>query len=322
MSMNTPVLLIAWRRSNTLRQVIDAIRPVAPSRVFVACDGPNPIRLGEDEKVAATRAVIDSEIDWPCQLERFYSDTNQGCFLGVSRAITWFFEQVEEGIILEDDCVPHTDFFVYCTTLLERYRYDMRVWCISGNNFQNGHWRGDGSYYFSRYNHCWGWASWRRCWQHFDADLSHWPVLRDSGLLNAIFEDSLEATYWSRIWQRLVAEGHPDSWAYRWTFTCLANGGLTALPNRNLVNNVGFGEDATHTTGGSINTSFSEGIDPNQHPSFLLRDAVADHYTFDHVFGGKWQRFPLSLIRIPKHVIVSTLRKMKNIFPSPLPDES
>ena len=122
-------------------------------------------------------------------------------------------------------------------------------------------------------------------------------------MLNAIFEDSLEVTYWSRIWQRLVAEGHPDSWVYRWTFTCLANGGLTALPNRNLVNNVGFGEDATHTTGGSINTSFSEGIDPNQHPSFLLRDAVVDHYTFDHVFGGKWQRFPLLLIHLS--VIVS-----------------
>jgi hypothetical protein len=287
---DTPLLLIAWRRPHTLRQVIDAIRPVAPTRLFVACDGPNPERPGEAEKVASTRAVIEQEINWPCQIERLYSDGNQGCRLGVSRAITWFFEQVEEGIILEDDCVPHPDFFPYCTTLLERYRHDTRVWCISGNNFQNGQWRGDGSYYFSRYNHCWGWASWRRCWQHYDADLSQWPALRDSGLLNTIFEDPLERNYWSRIWQRLVDEGSPDSWAYRWTFTSLANSGLTALPNHNLVSNVGFGEDAAHTTGVADPTVADLVLGELIHPQFVLRDAAADSYSFDHHLGGAGMR--------------------------------
>jgi hypothetical protein len=133
--MDTPLLLIAWRRPHTLRQVIDAIRPVVPTRLYVACDGPNPERPGEAEKVAATRAVIEHEIDWPCQIERLYSDVNQGCRLGVSRAITWFFEQVEEGIILEDDCLPHPDFFSYCATLLERFRHDTRVWSINGSQF-------------------------------------------------------------------------------------------------------------------------------------------------------------------------------------------
>lgn len=312
--MDTPLLLIAWRRPRTLRQVINAIRPVAPTRLFVACDGPNPERPGEAEKVAATRAVIEHEIDWPCQNERLYSDVNQGCRLGVSRAITWFFEQVEEGIILEDDCVPHPDFFPYCTTLLERYRHDTRVWCISGNNFQNGHWRGDGSYYFSRYNHCWGWASWRRCWQHYDAEISKWPALRDSRLLETIFEDPLERKYWRRIWQRLVDEGKPDSWAYRWTFTCLANGGLTALPNVNLVTNVGFGEDATHTTGKGFDTSVDAGIDTNQIPAFLLRDASADRYTYDHIFGGKWQRFPRSFLQLPRRAAGATFRSLKIAF--------
>ena len=136
MSMNTPLLLIAWRRPHTLRQVIDSIRAQAPTRLFVACDGPNPDRPGEADKVAATRSVIEEEIDWSCQINRLYSDTNQGCRLGVSRAIAWFFDHVEEGIILEDDCVPHPDFFLYCTTLLERYRHDTRIWCISGNNFR------------------------------------------------------------------------------------------------------------------------------------------------------------------------------------------
>ena len=315
MSMNTPLLLIAWRRPHTLRQVINAIRPIAPSRLFVACDGPNPDRFGEPEKVAATRAVIENEIDWPCQIERLYSDVNQGCSVGPIRAITWFFEHVEEGIILEDDCVPHPDFIPFCTTLLEYYRYDTRVWCISGNNFQKGQWRGDGSYYFSRYNHCWGWASWRRCWNYYDSNLNSWPILRDSGLLESIFEDPSERTFWRAIWQRTYLKSVPITWwDYQWTFTCLSNCGLTVLPNRNLISNVGFGEDATHTTGGAIDTAIGEGIDPNKHPSFLLRDAAADRYTYDRVFGGKWQRFPLSLIRLTKRAVVFTLRKMKKIF--------
>ena len=284
--MVPPLLLIAWRRPHTLRKVIDAIRPVAPMRVFVACDGPNPDRPDEADKVAATRAVIEDKIDWPCHIERLYAETNQGCRLGVSRAISWFFEQVEEGIILEDDCVPHPDFFPYCATLLERYRHDTRVWCISGNNFQNGRWRGDGSYYFSRYNHCWGWASWRRCWRHYDADLLQWPALKASGLLQTIFENPEEARYWTRIWDRLLAEGEPDTWDYQWTFTCLANGGLTTLPNRNMVSNIGHGEDATHTisTACSLHAPSSQGIGTIHHPSFVVRDTSADRLTFNSIY--------------------------------------
>ena len=145
MSFDVPILLIAWRRPHTLRQVIDAIRQVQPTRLYVACDGPIPDRPGEAEKVLATKNVIEDEINWKCHVEHLYSDVNQGCRLGVSRAVSWFFDQVEEGIILEDDCVPHPDFFTYCSTLLDRYRHDTRVWCVSGNNFQNGQWRGDGS---------------------------------------------------------------------------------------------------------------------------------------------------------------------------------
>lgn len=307
---DTPLLLIAWRRPHTLRQVINAIRPVAPTRLFVACDGPNANRPGELEKVSATRAVIENEVDWPCQIERLYSDTNQGCRLGVSRAIGWFFEQVEEGIILEDDCVPHPDFFPYCTELLAHYRHDTRVWCISGDNFQNGQWRGDGSYYFSRYPHCWGWASWRRCWQHYDADLHLWPALKASGLLSSVFENPREARYWARIMDRLLQEGKPDSWAYRWTFTCFANGGLTALPNLNLVENVGFGEDASHTISeGSTGSSLSRraehpsGLLPLRHPKFTVRNLVADAHAYRHHFTRPFRSRiarRLKLLKIPR----------------------
>ena len=313
MSYTTPILVIAWRRPHTLRQVINAIRPISPSRLYVACDGPSPRRGGESVQVAATRAVIENEIDWPCEIFRFYSEVNQGCRLGVTRAITWFFEQVEEGIILEDDCVPHIDFFRYCTTLLDRYRYDTRVWCISGNNFQNGQWRGDGSYYFSRYNHCWGWASWRRCWQHYDGGLELWPALKNSDLLKSVFPDSVERRYWTRIWQRLLSKGQPDTWDYQWFFTLQINEALTALPNVNLVQNVGFGQDATHTTGSAsrgLVTTLGHGLGEIAHPGFLVRCVEADRFTFDHHYEGKYCRFPWVQLRFPLRLAACFYRRL------------
>jgi hypothetical protein len=284
-----PVLLLAWRRADCTRRVLDALRVVQPSRLYLACDGASPQRPGEAEQVQATRALLDSAVDWPCQVERLYSADNQGCRLGVSRAISWFFEQEEAGVVLEDDCVPHPDFFPYCAALLERYRLDSRVWCISGTNHQHGQWRGDGSYYFSRYNHCWGWASWRRCWQHYDGELQGWPALRDSGLLQGVFDDPMEAAWWGAIWDRLLAEGRPDSWAYRWTFTCMSQGGLTALPNRNLVANIGFDARASNTRR-QRQAMVLEALGPLRHPTFVLRDRAADHHTYLHHFGGRsWQ---------------------------------
>ena len=313
--MDTPVLLIVWRRPETLRQVIDAIRCVAPTRLFVACDGPNADRPGEADKVAMTRSVIEAEIDWPCNLECRYSDVNQGCSVGPTNAITWFLQEVEEGIILEDDCVPHPDFFAYCTNLLERYRDDSRIWCISGNNFQNGKWRGDGSYYFSRYNHCWGWATWSRCWRHYDRMLTTWPYIRNSGLLNTIFEDPVERNFWTRKWENTyLNSAHVTWWDYQWMFTCLINGGLTALPNCNLVSNIGFGIDATHTSTMTINTSVKVGLPYIQHPSFILRDSSADRYTFDFIFGGFMYRLPISFIRIPKRAFHFIITAVKSFF--------
>ncbi len=299
--LNIPLLLIAWRRPHTLRQVIDAIRPVAPTSLFVACDGPNPECPGEAEKVAITRQVIEQEIDWPCQIERLYSDVNQGCYLGVTRAISWFFEHVEEGIILEDDCVPHPDFFPYCATLLDRYRHDTRVWCISASNFQNGQWRGDGSYYFSNIPLIWGWATWRSAWQYYDGSLTQWSALRDSCLLDSIFGDAEQLQYWKTIWQDLVDTKQPHTWDYQWSFTCLANGALSALPNRNLVTNIGFGPDATHTTGVEEPTVADQGLGEIIHPSFVLRDAAAIRYEFDHVF--------CPITYYPKNSIITQLRR-------------
>jgi hypothetical protein len=288
MNFHTPILLLAWKRPKAIKEVIDALRCHSPSNLYIACDGPNPSRTDEAELVFETRRVIDDHIDWPCSISKRYSDSNQGCKKGVSTAISWFFENCEQGIILEDDCVPHEYFLPYCQALLNNYKEDSRIWCISGSNFQEGRWRGDGSYYFSRYNHCWGWASWRRCWQHYDPEMRCWPQLRDSGYVSSLFDTKAETLYWTNIWDRLVAEGQPDTWDYQWTFTCLINSGLTILPNGNLVRNIGFGADATHTKGEQHFAKTWNAPPELVHPSFVLRDKDADAYTFDNAYN--WAR--------------------------------
>lgn len=279
--MNTPLLLITWRRPHTLRQIIDAIRPVSPTRLFVACDGPNPKRVGEAEKVAATRAVIDKMVDWPCQIERLYSDVNQGCRVGVSRAITWFFEQVEEGIILEDDCIPHPDFFPYCSSLLERYRYDTRVWSICGSNFQLGNKRGIASYYFSIHGDSWGWATWRRAWKHYPQGEAEWISFRDSGRLEDVFPLPQERNYWRDLLDAVLVSGEINTWDYQWWLASWMNNGLHTWPNACLISNRGFDEDGTHTLLQNDFTSPTlESLGELIHPNFVLPCREADEFAF------------------------------------------
>lgn len=288
MAADTPLLLIAWRRPDTLRQVIDAIRPVAPQRLFVACDGPNSERPGEAEKVAATRAVIEGEIDWPCTIERLYSNVNQGCRLGVSRAITWFFEQVEEGIILEDDCVPHPDFFNYCARLLERYRNDARILSICGSNFQQGQQRGSASYYFSIYGDSWGWATWRRAWRLYPEAQEKWFEFRDAGMLGDVFSTPGERDYWQAIYDNLFIRRTPDSWAYQWWLASWMNNGLHAWPNASLVSNVGFNlPDSTHCFGDYPYAALTlSPLGDVTHPSFIIPSREADEFAFAYRRNG------------------------------------
>lgn len=280
----TPVAFLIFNRPDLTQKVFEVIRKAKPKTLLVVADGP---RFSEEaEKCKAARAIVE-QVDWDCKLLTNYSDANLGCRRRVSSGLDWVFSQVESAIILEDDCLPHPSFFAFCDTLLSRYWNDERVWVISGDNFQDGQWRGDGSYYFSRYNHCWGWATWRRAWKYYDGDLKGWADLKASELLSSIFEDPLECQYWSQIWETLYTKNQPDTWDYQWTFTCMSNGGLTILPNINLVSNIGFRTDGTHTRNESSQANIPVAdIGEIKHPSFVIRDSVADLYTFNHVFGG------------------------------------
>ena len=297
MGFRVPVLIIFWRRPSTVQRVIDAVRPIAPQRVFLAGDGPSPERPQENILVAETRNMVETQIDWPCRIERLYSATNQGCRRAVEAAINWFFQQEQEGIILEDDCVPHPEFFSFCSGLLQRYRDDARVGCITGNNFQNGIRRSPESYYFSKYPHCWGWATWRRAWSLYSQKLEFWPAWRKSEAWFKRFNNPAERRYWQSIFDQAYIR-KIDSWAYPWTASLWHAGRLTATPQVNLVQNVGFGSNATHTKGQEAEFSVpSEALGPIVHPAQVIINQEADEYVFRNLFfrgsavhGGKMIR--------------------------------
>jgi len=204
------------------------------------------IGFSEDvQKCNEARSLID-RIDWPCQILKKYSENNLGCRRNISRGLDWVFNNVESAIILEDDCVPDNTFFPFCEELLQEYRDDHRIISISGNNNHFGKSTTKYSYYFSRYVHIWGWASWRRAWNFFDVEMKLWPEVRDSGWLEDLLQNQRAVKYWSNVFQSTY-ENKNDSWGYQWMFACWINRGLSITPERNLVSNIGFSEDATHT---------------------------------------------------------------------------
>jgi hypothetical protein len=293
----TPVLLLTFNRPETTAQVLEAIRAARPERLFIASDGPRTHVPQDSEKVAATRAVIDNLVDWPCRVQKRYSDVNQGCRIGVSQAITWFFDQVEEGIILEDDCVPHPDFFGYCTELLDRYRNDPRVMNIAGDNSVGLTPTDlDSSYCFTRQTLIWGWATWRRAWDHYDADLDGWKTLRsDRARLKGLWPDPVERRWQTRKLNRLLETGQPNTWDYRWSFTVQVNEGLSVTPVTNLIRNVGFGAEATHTMSSRDARANvpAQSILPLRHPPTVTPDSDVERQIFDRVHGGATLRNPL-----------------------------
>ena len=276
----TPVAFLVFKRPDTTARVFAEIAKVKPKKLLIVADGPNPNRHGESERCAAVRSIVE-RVDWDCEVLKNYSDANLGCKRRVSSGLDWVFGSVDRAMVLEDDVVPHPTFFRFCDELLEKYADDERVGTICGTNMQDGIKRGQFSYYFSRYNHVWGWASWARAWKFYDVSLRLWPVIREEGYLSSFIPNVLALDYWTKIF-RTVYEGRIDTWDYQWTFACWANNMLAVLPQVNLVSNIGFSLDATHT----IDPFSRDAKRPTEcmtwpliHPDFVMRNELADAYT-------------------------------------------
>ena len=278
--LKTPVAFLVFNRPDTTEIVFNEIAKVRPPKLLVIGDGARENRVGEQALVDKSRAIIQ-KVDWPCEVLCNFSDINLGCKKRVSSGLDWVFEQVPEVIILEDDCVPDLSFFRFCEELLEKYRDNKSVAIISGNNFQFGRKYNQDSYYFSKYMHIWGWATWRDRWVGaYDVNMSDWPnVCKDSQLMS-LLGDQKESQYWSTIFDK-VQQGKIDTWDYQWFYANRIRNRLCILPSVNLVSNIGFGPEATHTTTASdfANLPRSEMIFPLNHPTELKANVAADEST-------------------------------------------
>lgn len=284
--MTPPVLLTIWRRPEATRRVLDRVREAQPGRLLIAGDGPGAD--ADRATVMATRRLVEAGVDWDCDVETLYRDRNRGCRAAMSEALDWFFERVPEGIVLEDDCVPHRDFFGYCAELLDRYRDDDRVLHIGGDNSSHAAWGSDDSYRFVRWSKVWGWASWRRAWQQYDRDLHLWRARTRGGRARRVLPDRFDREVWVPRFERLRTEGRPDTWDYQWIATGLLHDGLAIVPRVNLVTNVGFGPEATHTrrAASPLAEQPTGPILPLHHPDTVALDEVTDRHLLLHSHGG------------------------------------
>jgi len=307
--MRTPVAFVIFNRPDLTERVFKEIAQARPRVLLVVADGPRPDHTDDAEKCAATRAIIE-RVDWPCDVLKNYSDANLGCGRRPSTGLGWVFEQVEEAIVLEDDCLPHATFFPFCEELLDRYREDERVMHISGDNFLSSGQKQPSSYSFSHYTLSWGWATWRRAFRHYDPDVKLWPMLRDTPWLSDVLGSSDAIAHWTRVFDKAQIEGdRAGYWDFQWLFACWAQRGVSILPAVNLISNMGFGENATHTKRSGdrrANLNTSEMAFPLKHPLCMVRDIASDAAIFDQLIRP--QR--------PRGIRQRLQRKCKDALPS------
>jgi hypothetical protein len=270
-----PILFLIFNRPDLTAKVFSAIKGAKPTRLFIAADGPRYNISGEDIICYETRKVTE-KIDWDCEVHRLYRDANLGCKLAVSSAITWFFEHVESGIILEDDCLPTLSFFSFCSELLERYKDRDDIGIIGGSCSFRLASNPSESYYFSKYPHIWGWATWRKVWQHYDVNLDSWDGNENSLLPH--LNNRMVRKHWVTLFDS-VKNGEVDTWDYQLAHLCLALKRLSISPTVNLVTNIGFDERATHTIACDASRLPPEGKEipfPLSHPGRFEADETID----------------------------------------------
>jgi hypothetical protein len=243
-TLSTPVAFFVFNRPETTSRVFEVIRQVKPERLFIIADAPRLNILNDIEKCHSVRSIIQ-QVDWDCEVSYNYATENLGCRDRMSSGIDWVFSQVESAIILEDDCLPSSSFFQFCQTLLEYYADDLDVLAITGSNLLTEYAISE-SYLFSRYPLVWGWATWRRSWQHYDVNMKAWNDIDQKQWLNGIFGNEKAAWNWRRNLESTYRR-RVNTWDFQWFFSCWLRKGLIVSPQKNLISNIGFGPNATHT---------------------------------------------------------------------------
>ncbi len=281
--LKTPVVLMIFNRPDLTARVLERVRQVRPRELLVIADGP---RFPEEqEKCQAARAVIDT-IDWECELLKNYSDTNLTSPIRCSTGLNWVFSQVQEAIILEDDCIPSQFFFYFCQDLLEKYRNDERVMHIGGSNFSHDPLKIDASYCFSKYGPAWGWATWKRAWKYFDFEMKDWLSLRQGKWIESLHHTKSEQEYWFRILDSCTL-GNDPHWDYAWMFACWQKNGLSIIPKYNLVSNFGCRADGSRHTSPNDALARISNYEPSSlnYPDDVEQNAEMDQFLYKTRFN-------------------------------------
>ncbi len=299
--MNKAVLFLVFNRLDTAKKVFEKIKEVKPKRLYIASDGHRKDVDGEQDKVENVREYVLKNIDWECDVNTLFRETNLGCGIAISQAISWFFEHEKDGIILEDDCVPCESFFYFCEELLDKYKNNKNIWQISGNGFFKDS-KTTESYYFSKLPQCWGWATWADRWEKYRFDVSNFDCKKFKN-----FSKSKEVQeYWKEVLKSLQL-GKVDTWDYQWIFVIVENKGYCIDPYNHLVSNIGI--SGTHINGNSpfLNVNIDE-IDKIIHPKKIKYNTRAVDFIYQSLFGikdkslhAKLHRFTSKILRVIKN---------------------
>jgi hypothetical protein len=297
----SPVLLIVFNRPDTTKNVFKAIRRAHPKKIYISADAPRTGNVEDEKNCILVKETIE-QVDWDCETHYRFAETNQGCGPGPYNAISWAFENEDRLIILEDDCVPALAFFNFCNELLERYKYDTRIWLISGNQYNEEAVSTPHSYFFSRYGHSWGWATWKRCWEAIDISLSKYPLIVKQDLFKAAFRTRKEAVYFQKKIERIYYDKALKShiWDFQFGFTVASNSGLSIVPRKNLVMNIGYLGTHSETKNQFHDRKVDENFKIISHPDFILCDVNYDAYHFKHHWNKKASIFQRTMRKIQK----------------------
>ena len=284
MLFEVPVLMIAFNRPDTTREVFKVVKKVKPKKLFVAIDGPRSGNRYDKEKCMQVKEIFEG-IDWDCEVKTLYREGNMGCHKAVPDSISWFFKYVDFGIILEDDCLPDISFFRFCEELLSTYKNNEKVMMVTGDNFLSVKKFTNDSYFFSKYAFIWGWATWKRAWLKYDDHMSSYTNFSHSGNMTSSFSNIIERFFWRTAFNNKYY-GYREGWDTKWIYALISNGGISVIPNNNLITNIGMRADATTTKGFDKNMYVeSSSISfPLNHPNSLYRNTKFDKLVFKKVF--------------------------------------
>jgi acetyltransferase-like isoleucine patch superfamily enzyme len=315
---DTPILYLIFNRPDLTKITFPSICKIKPKFIFIAADGPRIGNNNDEINCKLVREYVLAKIDWDCEVHTLFRDQNLGCGKAVSSAITWFFDHVDNGIILEDDCVPNQSFFKFCEVLLDKHKHNDKIMHISGNSFLSNY-TGNNSYYFSKFPFIWGWATWKRAWNKYNYMYHHLGNVERNQIIDKNFENPLIAKYWKITFENHLKENINITWDYQWFFSIWKANGIVILPKFNLVRNIGFGRDATHTNIDytNLHNYISKDLKfPLNHPNKIEKSIKFENSNFERYFKKR-----VALIKKIKFKTNNFIRQFfKKIFIKLIPE--